>query len=143
MGELTRNTRWVHSANAVASGTTNVAGSEVDMSGWDGVVFVCDVQTATSDDVNKLTAQMAASTTATFEAIANSSISSTAGQDNMLLVTDCYKPGKRYVRPLLTRGSTGTSAGAIVAVQYHGKSSPVSWSSSSAYIIRAVGGATS
>lgn len=120
-------------ANAAAAGTTDVNGAAVDMQatpGALGVLFIALLGTLTSTQVTKLKAECSDnnsdwadfSTPITTAAAAD-------GDSNKLLVCDVYKPGHRYIRPVLDRGTANAVLDGIIAIPYYTRSLPTSLSS--------------
>jgi hypothetical protein len=113
--------------NAVAAGTTSQNGSGVDMQGWDGVVFICAIGTLTATQVTSLKAQ--GDTAAGFGTAADIAGTSTGpyadADGNKLLVLDIYRPIKRYIRPVVVRGTANAVIDGVIAIQYKGAKSPL------------------
>lgn len=99
----------------LGDGATN--GSSVDMQGYSGVAFILTVGNIT--DTVDLKAQDSADDS-TFADITSASITQVAGTgDNKVYILDCWRPTKRYVRPVVTAGGTGaTVIAGVLAVQY-------------------------
>lgn len=102
-------------------------GSGVDMSGFEGVIFVACVKGGEAI-ANTLKAQQA--TASNFSDAADLKgtavdCSTTASADG-LAILDIYRPRERYVRPVLVAGNyTNAPAAAIWAIQYGARSLPV------------------
>lgn len=105
----------------LASGGTDPASNYVDMSGYDGVLFIGCLGTAGSTDVCTLAAQGSTATgSTTFVSITSATQTSTAGLDDKFFAIDVYRPRTRYVKTLLTR-SAAVEYGGTVAIQYGGR----------------------
>lgn len=125
-GYLNDEVKITRVANSAVAAQTDVASSILDMTGFDGVMFIGilgDVTTGSvlelevqQDDVND-TAGMAAITSSTFTAGASDA-------DNKLLIQDVVRPTKRYVRGVLKRGTANAVVDGIVAIQYRARNRP-------------------
>ncbi len=106
--DLNRESKMVRVMNAVAAGTTDQNGTGVDMQGFESVTFVALLGTLTATQVTSLKAQQSDD-----NGVANAS-SGMAGSDSGALadadddkgiVLTVVQPTKRYVRPVLLRGT--------------------------------------
>jgi|SRR5581483_6518483 len=96
-----------------ASGAVNSAA--VDMQGWDGVSFVAMIGVAGATVDMKL---QESDDNSTFTDVTNGAITQVAAATvNKAEVLEIYRPTKRYVRVVLTDGSTGNFV-AIMALLY-------------------------
>lgn len=102
--------------NSSTAGTSDVNGTIVDMSGWDGVIFVTRIPTGAAN--NRLIAQHGDQSNLGDAAdIAGSGVTGTG--NNHRCVLDVYKPLKRYLRPVVKRGTSTTSAD-VWSIRYRG-----------------------
>ena len=125
----------------LASGGTDAASSYVDMQNLEGVCFVGNLGTAGSTDDCKLQVWLSTSTSSTGHASTALSITSTASKSDDLIILDCYKPLRRYIKTHLTR-SAAVEYGGTNAFQYGPRKSPVVDSTSLAGTPVVVAGAT-
>ena len=116
-----------------ASGTEVTTASEIDMASptegvFESVCFVAlfsEVTTAATLTLKALMGNVAglasgqayATTTATVTASGNDT-------DSNILVLDCVKPGKRYIRPDLDIADANAALDGIIAIRYNGKLMP-------------------
>ena len=115
---------------AQAAGTSDtITATEVDMLGFEGVMFVAHIGTVTSTGVATLTAKNSATSGsygsgtidtllqpvsgATVQAVA------TTGDSNTLLVIDIYRPPLRYVRAQIVRATANVVIASMVAFKYN------------------------
>lgn len=115
-------------SNAVAAGTSDVNGTAVDMTDWDGVLFVAALGTLTTTHVTKLLAQGgAASDGSDAVTLVGSTTDQMAdGDSNKLICLDVVRaPGVRYIRPVLDRGTANAVLDGIVAIRYRNRKGPV------------------
>jgi hypothetical protein len=110
---------------ADGQGTSNSTG--LDMSGFDGVLYIGTMGVITGSGTNTLTAQDSADNS-TFSAIATpSAIASTcnaSASTNCAMVLNVHKPLKRYQRVALVRGAANSIGAGVIAIQYTAKEAP-------------------
>lgn len=134
MGTLiTERTKLVHVNNPVVAGTTTVTGTAVDMSqngGFHGVRFIADLSTLTSTQVTKLKAQGSPDnsdySTLGGDLAKSSTLAMADADSNKMLLCDVYKPGLRYIRPVLVRGTANAVLNCIIAELYDPITEPTS-----------------
>lgn len=107
-------------AATTTAGTSEVDGSEIDMQGFDGVLFVCKFGTAAAGNTISL---QQTNTTATYSADVEGSLITPGASDELVWV-DLYKPTMRYVRMQAQRGTSSTLDWAI-AIRYGAHKQPV------------------
>lgn len=105
---------------AVASGTTTISGSAVDMSGFDGVCFIIRLGTPATN--NNIRVQQCDTSTGTFADLVGTKMGDNS-TDTPLLV-EVLKPSKQFVRYQVVRG-TASTIDIAVTQQYRGKQRPV------------------
>lgn len=113
--------------NAVAAGTTDQEGAVLDMSGYEGVMFVAAFGALTATQVTKIKAQQGALADGSDMAdLAGTAVGPLADTDgNKLLVLDIYRPLERYVRCVVDRGTANAVIDGVIAIQYSGRVKPV------------------
>lgn len=117
--------------NAVSAGTGDTqSGSIIDMQGFDGVIFVAQLGTVTSGGVATLGVQSntanSTSGMATLTAPVATAYTDVGGANsNGVIIADCYRPQKRYLRPQLTRATANIVINNIYAIQYTARTEPV------------------
>lgn len=108
-------------AIAAVAAQTDVDGDILDMSGFEGVVFIAKLGDVTDTSALELLAQQNTVNSGSGMASIAGSAAFTAGAssaDDMLLVLDVYRPRERYVRPKLKRGTANAVVSGIIAIQY-------------------------
>lgn len=113
--------------NATAAGTTSVNGTGVDVQGYDGVAFVAAFGTLTATQTTSLKLQQSSDdgSTDTYDDILGSSTGNMAdGDSNKVLMSEIYKPLKRYVRPVVVRGTANAVIDGVFAMLYRAEKSP-------------------
>jgi hypothetical protein len=114
---------------AAAAAQTEIKSDVLDMSGFDGVMFLALLGDVTSGSVLTLTAKgnTANSTTSpspvTQKATAAFTASSSSA-DSKVLMVDVAKPPLQYIFASLTRTTQDAIVGGIIAIQYCGKEQP-------------------
>jgi len=115
----------------LADGQSDPDSDRVDMAGYDGVMFVCQVGTITGSGTVTMAAKQAA-TDAVGDALSGASVVATAAADSdKLLVIDIFRPTDRYVGVTLTRATANSVIGGVVAIQYRAKAKPTTHDSDS------------
>jgi len=127
MQNLASNTKiaWVLALITSANNTdSNTA--ILDMTGWDGVVFITAITTATTGAVAALTVEASTTNADTYMAAITGAVATkTSPSNGTLLVVDVYRPLKRYVQGVITSTTQVATFGVTIAIQYKGLKSPV------------------
>ena len=126
-GYLSDNVKFTVDA-PTGAGTTTISSTILDMSGWDGVCFVVRVGTAAAN--NGVKAQQ--DTVVGFGGGADLLGSNVASGSNNVVVLDLNRPVEQFVRCQVVRG-TSTTIDTQMAIQYKGRSLPVSIASTISY----------
>lgn len=101
-------------ADHSAAGTSAVNSTGVDMTGWDGVLFITSFGTANANN----TVNAAQSTDdSSFTDLEGSSVASGSTDEDVWI--DVYRPLERYVRLEAARGTSSTLE-SVWAIQYAG-----------------------
>ncbi len=117
---------WVKALIASANNTDGNT-AILDMSGFDGVIFITPVTTATTGSVVTLTVEAnTANSDSGMAAITGAAATKTSPADGTLLVVDVYRPQKRYVQGVITSATQVATFGASIAIQYSGSKMPIS-----------------
>ena len=117
--------------NSAVAAQTEVLTDVLDMAGYDGVMFVALLGDITDTCVLTLTAKenTASSTSSpTPTSVTDGSCTFTAGAsdaDSKLMIVDVVRPSKRYVFASLTRTTANAVVDGIIAIQYRGRSVPI------------------
>ncbi len=117
----------VRVSNAVAAGTTLITSSAVDCHDCDGVHFEVLFGSITSTAVTSIKAQQANDSGGSpddFTDLAGSAVAVADTQSNKVGVLDVCKPGKRYVKCLVVRGTANAVVDGIIAHKYKLRKSP-------------------
>ena len=118
-----------HCTDAQAAGTTAVEGEIIDMQGYDAVQFVCHLGDVANGSVLQLKAQQddvnAAGGMADLADTGADYTATATDADSKFLQTDIIKPEKRYLRPVLTRGTANAAVNSIIALLHKPRATPV------------------
>lgn len=112
---LTDNVKITKLADHTTAGTSDVTSSELDMAGFDGVVFITSVGTANSGNLVTVYGSDTSGATAATTTTCSS------GSSDEDLVVDVVNPGFRYLNVVVTRGAS-TTCESIWAIQYGARS---------------------
>lgn len=116
---------------AATAATTELVTDVLDMSGYDGVMFIALTGDVTASSVLTLTvkansANSVSSPTPITQKATDSFTAAASDADSKALVVDVYKPTLRYVFASLTRTAANAVIGGIIAIQYQAKDMPTS-----------------
>lgn len=114
---------------AAAAAQTELVTDVLDMSGYEGVMFIALTGDVADTSVLTLTVKgnSANSVTTPTPVTQKATDALTAGAataDSKVLMVDVYKPALRYVFGSLTRTTANAIVGGIIAIQYGAKSKP-------------------
>lgn len=107
----------ITAAAPTATGTTTIDSAEVDMAGWDGVLFI--VRLGSPAVNNNIRAQQDIVTGMASAADLEGTLVGNHATDTPLIL-DVKRPRERFVRCRVTRGTT-TTIDSLVAIQYRGR----------------------
>ncbi len=113
--------------NSVPAGQTVQNGSVVDMSGFEGVQFVALFGTLSANQVTSMKVQQgSAADGSDMVDLAGSLHAALADTDGgKCLVTDLFRPQKRYVRCVVTRAGANAVIDGVIALQYRARVQPI------------------
>lgn len=114
---------------------TDSNSSILDMSGWDGVVFLTTITDSANTGVATLNVEASTANSDTAMALITGATATAtdAGNDALngkLLIVDVYKPQKRYVQGVRVSAAGLIAFGECIAIRYKGRKSPVTQSTS-------------
>ena len=108
-----------------ADGQADDDSLNVDMAGYDGVMFICLLGTITGSGTVTMVGQQAATDIAG-DALDGASVVATGSADSdLLLALDIYQPTDRYVGVNVVRAVANSVLGGVLAIQYRGRSEPI------------------
>jgi len=127
----------------LADGQTDPNSTSVDMTGFDGVMFIGTLGTVTATGTVTLAAESSSDNAAAdpFAAMSGATASATAADSDLLLIVDIQNPLERYVRTALTRAVANTVYGGTIAIQYtaHNKPCVTATANLAAAIVQVIG----
>ena len=104
----------------VATGTTTITGSALDMSGYDGALFTIRLGSpATNNNIRISQCDTSGGTYADLEG----TLVGNHATDNPLVI-DVYRPREQFLKYVVTRGTT-TTIDIVHIAQYNSRSRPV------------------
>lgn len=118
---LSKSVKITKVVDATIAGTSAVNGSEVDMSGFEGVIFIAKIGTAAADNGIKVQQDTATGMSGAADLEGTSNLSDGTEET---LITDIYRPREQFVRPVVVRG-TSTTVESVYAIQYGAATCPV------------------
>lgn len=106
-------------AAASSAGTSTINGTTVDMTGFEGVLFVTTIGTANAGNIFK--AQIGEKADGSDAADLEGSAVVAEGSGSVVWL-DIYRadPSQKYIRPVVVRGAS-TTVGEIYAIQYESR----------------------
>ena len=122
---LSKNVKVTRVMNGVAAGTTDQNSSIIDMSGWDGVLFLAAFGVITATAVTSIKVQQDTDPAGgTMADLAGTAVTVADDDDNQVAGVDVYRPRERYVRLVIDRGTANAVIDGVVAIQYRGSKAP-------------------
>jgi hypothetical protein len=120
---------------AAAAAQTELVTDVLDMTGYEGVMFIAltgDVTTASvlTLTVKGNTANSVSSPAPVTQKASDAFTADGTSADSKVIVVDLYKPAMRYVFGSLTRTAADAIVGGIIAIQYNAKTKPTTQSAS-------------
>ena len=126
---LSKNCKITVISAAAAAATTEIVSDVLDMSGYDGVMFIALLGDVTVNSVLTLTAKgnsanSTSSPTPVTQAATDAFTAAAADADSKILMVDVAKPTLRYQFASLTRTAANAVVGGIIAIQYSAAEKP-------------------
>jgi len=121
-------------ALVTAASNTDSNSTRLDMSGYDGVLFLTTITDSVATGVATLKVEANTIDSDTGMALVTGATKSATCAINddlnaMLLIVDVYKPQKRYVQGVRVSGTANIAFGEIHAIRYRAHVAPVTQSS--------------
>lgn len=111
--------------NAQAAGVTNVNSTVIDMQGFEGVQFTALFGAITATAVTGIKVQQGNMSDGSDAVdLAGTALAIPDTCSNKVLVTEVYKPTKRYVRLVVTRGTANAVIDGVLAQQFGSRVEP-------------------
>lgn len=112
-----------------AAAQTELVTDVLDMSGYEGVMFIAMTGDVTTSSVLTLTikgnsANSVSSPTPVTQKASDAFTAGASDADSKVIVVDLYKPTLRYIFGSLTRTAANAVVGGIIAIQYGAHNKP-------------------
>lgn len=126
VGHLLEEVKVTKLNDATAAGVTAINSGIVDMSGFDGVVFMTSSGTILATGTATIKAQQGAQSNLSDAAdLAGTSQAFADTDDNKSVAIDLKRPNERYLRCVIARATANSDWGPIWALQYRTRKLPV------------------
>lgn len=112
---------------AGAAGTSAITSSAIDMAGYDNCCFLVPLGAIVSGAVTSLKLQQSSDDGGSddYTDVTGTSITIADTDDDKLKYLDVKRPGKRYLKLVISRATQNATVGGIIAIQYGARSRPV------------------
>ncbi len=121
MGYLSDQIKLTKVADHTTAATTAVNSAAIDMSDYNGVLFITSFGTAATG--NTINAAESTASGGTYVDLAGTSVTSGASDEDVWL--DVYKPDKEFIRLEAVRSGASSTLESIWAIQYEPRTTPV------------------
>lgn len=120
------NEKVIRVMNGVAAGTSVQTSSVIDTQGYEGVKIYTAFGTITSGAVTSVKIQQSSDDAVAdaYDDLTGSSITVADTDDNKVTVHDMYRPGKRYLKVVVSRATQNAVIDGVVAVLYGARKKP-------------------
>ena len=120
MGNIQQNTKTIRVMNGQAAGTGDTIDSTaVDMSGYEGVLFLAAFGALTATQVTSMKAAQGLTSGGSFDDLLGTKLGPLADTDgDKVLSLDIYRPRDRFVRVSITRATANAVIDGVVAILY-------------------------
>lgn len=124
---LTENCKITNASNttAGAAATSDITSSAIDMAGFDGCLFIIPIGTLASGAVTSIKAQQCDTSGGSYADLVGSGITVAEDEDDEVRYIDVHRPQERFLKCVVDRGTGNATIGGIIAIQYRGRSLPV------------------
>lgn len=110
-----------------AAGTSAITSAALNMAGFDGVCFIVPVGTVVTGAVTSMKLQQSSDDAAAddYTDVNGTSITIADTDDDKLKYLDVFRPGKQYLKLVISRATQNATVGGIIAIQYKARTRPV------------------
>jgi hypothetical protein len=107
-----------------AAGTSTITSSALNMAGFDGVLFLVPLGTIVSGAVTSLKIQQSSDDGSSddYTDVAGTAQTIADTDDDKCLYVDMQRPGKQYLKLIVSRATQNATIGGIFAIQYQKRS---------------------
>lgn len=105
---------------AGAAATSAITSSALNMAGFDGVMFIVSLGTIVTGAVTSIKIQQSSDDGSSDDYSDVSGTGQTIADtaDDTTIFSDVIRPGKQYLKLLVSRGTQNATVGSIIAIQY-------------------------
>jgi hypothetical protein len=131
MNTLTENEKFLRLSGAIAAATTDVTNmTSVDMVGYNSLTLMVSAAAITTGAVTKVKMQQSSDDGVAdgYSDLEGTSVTIADDSDNKMVVLEVKDPQKRYLKPVITRGTQNAAFEGVFAIQIGAKVLPVSQS---------------
>jgi len=126
--DLSTRTKITRHSNAVSAGTTAITPSSgIDMAGFDGCLFLILWGAITAGGVQSAEVHSSEDDgfSDAYAALEGTKVTVADDDDNKVTYLDILNPPERYLKCIVNRATQNSAVDGIVAIQYRGRSAPV------------------
>lgn len=105
-----------------AAGTSAVTSSAVDMTGYDGCLFVVPMGAIVSGAATSLKVQQCATSGGSYADLTGTNQTIADTDDDKLFYVDVQNPEKQFLKLVLSKATQNATNGGIIAIQYRANS---------------------
>ena len=103
-----------------ASGTTDLESSALDMTGYDGVLFLINWGAITSGGVQSAYLEQCDTTGGSYAHLTGSRVTVADSDDNKITALNLWRPREEFIKVGIFRATQVSTVESIVAIQYKG-----------------------
>lgn len=108
----------VSTTTAGAAGTSAITSSAVDMTGFDGCLFIVPFGAIVSGAVTSIKVQQCDTTGGSYADLAGSNQTVADTDDDKLFYVDVKNPQEGFLKLVVSRATQNATVGGIIAIQY-------------------------
>lgn len=109
---------------AGAAGTSAITSDAVNMSGYDGCVFIVSFGTITAGAVTSIKVQQCDTSGGSYADLTGTSQTVADDDDNETFVVDIFQPREQFLKLVVSRATQNAVVGSILALRYNASSRP-------------------
>lgn len=135
---LSKNAKFLRLSGAIAAATTDVTNmTSIDMLGYQSVTLLVSAAAITSGAVTAVKKQQSSDdgSSDAYSDLEGTAVSIADTSDSTLTVLEVSNPQKRYLKPVITRGTQNAAFESVLAIQTGPKLAPVTQSTTHVTIL--------
>lgn len=106
--------------NAVAAGQTDQTTDEIDMAGYDWLIWIASIGAITSGAATTMVAKAASTSGGSLTALTGGTVTIADDQDNKLCIIEVLNPQTRYHKAVITRATQDSVINCVIAIYGRG-----------------------